>query len=92
MTLTEAIRSGRAFSRPALVGEIGFFTSEDIGDAVVLSGEDVVATDYALEPAGKTLTHADLAAAWDSVRAEFSSVKASGQSALFAKLSARLFS
>lgn len=91
MTLTEAIASGRKFSRPALVGELGYFGGDDIGDDVVLSAVDITATDYVLEPAGRTLTHADLAQAWDSVSRDFNNVKTSGNSQLFAKLSARLF-
>lgn len=91
MTLTEAIRSGRKFSRPNLMEDFGYFTSEEIGDDVVLSADDIVATDYVLEPAGKTVTTADLISAWNAARVGTTSVKSATESAFFAKMNAHLF-
>jgi len=82
-TLMEAIASGRKFKRAGSTGAYGIPATFGHGD--------VVATDYVLEPAAITLSAADLATAWDEVADEFTNVKPSASSPLFAKLVAALF-
>ncbi len=91
MTLQEAINSGKKFTRPALVDSVGYFTADDIGLDVVLSGTDILATDYALEPSSISLSLNDFRVAWDEVAAGTTTVKPSYSSPLFAKLASRLF-
>lgn len=91
MTLQEALASGKRFTRPVLSGEVGYFTADDIGDSVVLSTADVLATDYVTKDDSVTLTLGEFTAAWDDVARTFSNVKSSGTSPLFAKLVASLF-
>ena len=93
MRLHEALASGRKFTRPSLVDDIGYISGTEIDDnEVLLVTEDLMADDYILEvDVGVTFTKAALATAWDEVAIEFASVKGSATSPLFAKLSARLF-
>lgn len=91
MTLQAAIASGKSFTRPALLGSVGYFGADAIGDDVVLSVTDIVATDYVLEADAIELTEAAFAAAWDACARASTNVKVSTQSPLYAKLVAQLF-
>jgi hypothetical protein len=90
MTLNEAITSGKAFTRPLLRDVFGFFKAEDIGVDVVLSGQDIVATDYILEPSEFTVSAEEFAQAWDESARLFNNVKLSNDSKLFAALLSKL--
>ncbi len=91
MTLQEAINTGKRFTRPSLVDSVGYFDADDIGLDVVLSGGDIVATDYTLEPSSISLSLADFRTAWDEVASGSATVKPSASSPLFAKLASKLF-
>lgn len=82
MTLTEALRSGRRFKHAG---------GSTFAIPPTFTAEDVVATDYVLEPEAKTITVAELASAWDSMSSNFTTVRASATSPLFAALVSELF-
>jgi hypothetical protein len=87
MTLQEAVLSGKRFAR----GDGGeYHSTEDwLGS---LDVDDIVATDYVLEPdATVTITKGEFRETWDNVAALSTSVKPSHASPLYAKLVAALF-
>lgn len=92
MTLQEAIQSGKPFNRQAYISSEfeGYSTARDF--LIDVSVEDVLATDYVLEPDPSTeLTEAEFRSVWNEVRSSFTSVKSAEESPLFRALSERLF-
>lgn len=90
MTLTEAVASGRSFRRTSVGGE--YLSYEDFVETYGLERGDVLANDYELaEDTGVTITRAQLAAAWNTMRGGFTSVKAAESSPVFAALASELF-
>lgn len=90
MTLIEVVNSGRKFRRTSVGGS--FVSYEEFMEEYGLERSNLLATDYELAvDTGVTVTRAQLAAAWDSMRGSFTSVKASATSPVFAALASELF-
>lgn len=88
MTLSEAVASGKNFKR---AGMDEYYSFSDFQDIVGFDADDVLATDYELEPeATASLTKAAFDAAWDAARAGTLSIKPAGQSEFYKKLVATL--
>lgn len=95
MTLQEAIQTGRAISRQS-VSTTEFYSFEDYQAEYGLETEDVLATDWIVEPFSTTsraFTKADLIAAWEAARVSsgLSSVKPANSSVLYRALESALF-
>ena len=88
MKLEAAIASGKKFTSARLGGDV--YTADDVGEDFIPSAEDILADDYVLVGDGITVTPAQFATAWDTVRTGFTSVKPSGQSGLYKALLAHL--
>ena len=94
MTLQEAIQTGRAINRES-VSTTEFYSFEDYQAEYGLETEDVLATDWIVEPVStsRAFTKADLIAAWEAARVSsgLSSVKPANSSVLYRALESALF-
>lgn len=86
MTLTQAIESGKEFTRQSLIngGDSSFFDAETF--VASLNVADITATDYVLKPEG--LTVGLLGEIWN--RSRSSGMPTYGDSKVFAKIVAEL--
>lgn len=77
MTLQEALQTGKAFRRT------GYDFAVDIAEFGPLENEDILATDWEVEDETYELSDEDIAAAWNTARAGFPSVKKAGESPFY---------
>jgi hypothetical protein len=94
MTIQEAIQSGKKFTRQSILngndaGGDFYETAEQFLEQATT--EDILATDYILQPDNVSLNPDDFRAIWNSVRSSFTSVKSAEDSPLFQALSSRMF-
>ena len=87
MTLQEALLSGKKFTRSVYMDD-GFNEAEQFLSS--LNKEDVLATDYVLEPDDFTITEEDLVEAWEAARVGLNSVKSASESQLFKRMLSHL--
>jgi hypothetical protein len=86
MTLPEAIRSGKRFTRESLGTEV-YYTYSEMAEEVGIEAEDVLATDYVVEPDETiTIPISKFAEAWESARAGTLKVKPAGQTDFYHRL------
>jgi hypothetical protein len=88
MTLNEAVASGKKFKRPDMAE---YYSFDEYQDEVGFEVDDVLATDYSLEPdVSVTLTKEAFDNAWNAARAGSLSIKPAGSSEFYKKLAATL--
>lgn len=93
MTLQEALATGKKFNRSSNTTDIGddFYSFKEFSDDFGFEREDVLATDWIVEPeASVKVTEALVATAWDRARAGSTSIKAAGSSEFYKKFLAQL--
>jgi hypothetical protein len=85
VTLTEAVASGKKFKRTSVGGD--FLTYEEYHEEYGFERQDILATDYELEPiVTLTLTEDQFAAAWNNARGTALRVKPAGETEFYKKL------